>query len=48
MADSSNIKLFKRCEALGTEFEKVTSFITPEITEIDTEVLLKYIAENKD
>ena len=48
MADSSNIKLFKRCEALGTELEKATSFITPEITEIDTEVLLRYIAENKD
>lgn len=48
MADSSNIKLFKRCEALGTELEKATSFITPEITEIDTEVLLQYIAENKD
>ena len=48
MSDSFNIKLFKRCEALGAEFEKATSFITPEITKIDTEVLLQYLAENKD
>ena len=31
MANSENIKLFKRCEGIGTEFEKTTSFITPEI-----------------
>ena len=32
MANSENIKLFKRCEALSSEFRKATSFITPEIT----------------
>ena len=48
MADSENIKLFKRCEGLGTEFEKTTSFITPEITDIDTDVLLKYLDENNE
>lgn len=48
MADSENIKLFKKCEAIATEFEKVISFMTPEITNIDTEVLLKYIDENQD
>lgn len=48
MADGENIKLYKRCESLGTEFEKITSFITPEITNIDTKTLLQYIEENKD
>lgn len=48
MADSENIKLYKRCEGISTEFEKTVSFITPEITEIDTDVLLKYIEENNE
>ena len=48
MAESNNIKLYKKCEGIGTEFEKVTSFITPEITEIDTDTLLKYIEENNN
>lgn len=47
MAESRNIKLYKRCEAIATELEKTVSFITPEITEIDTETLLKYIDENE-
>ena len=47
MADSENIKLYKRCEAIGTEFEKTLSFMTPEITEIDTNKLLKFIEENE-
>ena len=48
MADSENIKLFKRCEGIGTEFEKITSFITPEITDIDTDILLKYLEKNAE
>ena len=48
MADSENIKLYKKCEGVGTEFEKTISFITPEITQIDTNILLKYIDENKE
>ena len=48
MGDSDNIKLYKKCEAIGTEFEKKVSFITPEITEIDSNVLLKMLSENKD
>ena len=48
MADSENIKLYKKCEGIGTEFEKTISFITPEITQIDTNILLKYIDENKE
>lgn len=47
MAESRNIKLYKRCEAIGTEFEKTLSFMIPEITEIDTNKLLKFIEENK-
>ena len=48
MANSENIKLFKRCEGIGTEFEKTTSFITPEITDIYTDLLLKYLDENNE
>ena len=48
MADSENIKLFKKCEAIGAEFEKIVSFITPEITNINTDILLKYLNENAD
>ena len=48
MANSDNIKLFKKCEGIGTEFEKVTSFITPEITDIDTDLLIKYLDENEE
>lgn len=48
MANSENIKLFKRCEGIGTEFEMATSFITPEITDIDTDLLLKYLDENNE
>ena len=48
MANSENIKLFKRCEGIGTEFEKTTSFITPEITDIDTDLLMKFLDENNE
>lgn len=48
MANSENIKLFKRCEGIGTEFEMATSFITPEITDIDKDLLLKYLDENNE
>ena len=48
MSDADGIKLYKRCEAIGTEFEKSVAFITPEITEIDTSILLKFIEENKE
>ncbi len=43
MAKSENIKLYKTVENLGTEFEKATSFITPEITKIENEKLLEFI-----
>ena len=46
MSNTDNIKLYKKCESIGTDFEKAVSFITPEITKIDDKILLKYIAEN--
>lgn len=48
MANGEKIKLFKRCEALSSEFRKATSFITPEITKIPTEILIQYIDENEN
>lgn len=48
MADSDNIKLYKKVEDIGTEFEKVTAFITPEITNLDEETILRFINENED
>lgn len=48
MAESENIKLYKKVEAIGTDFEKQTSFITPEITKIEDEKILKFIEENQD
>ena len=48
MANSENIKLFKRCQSIGTEFKKTTSFISVETTEIPVKTLIKYIEENND
>lgn len=47
MAESENIKLYKKVQNIGAEFEKATAFITPEITNIDEEILMKFIKENK-
>ena len=48
MAESKNIKLYKKVQNIGAEFEKATAFITPEITNIDedfarwyTDIVLK-------
>lgn len=43
MADNKGIKLYKTVENVGTEFEKATAFITPEITKIENEKLLSFI-----
>ncbi len=43
MANSNNIKLYKTVENVGTEFEKATAFITPEITRIENEKLLSFM-----
>ena len=46
MANSENIKLYKTAENVGAEFEKSSSFITPEITKIENEKLLSFINED--
>lgn len=43
MSNNEGIKLYKTVENIGTEFEKVTAFITPEITRIKNETLLSFI-----
>ena len=48
MGNSDNIKLFKKCEAISTEFERETSFITPEIKNIESNILLKYLDQNEN
>ena len=48
MANSENIKIFKKCESISADFERKTSFITPEITNIDTNILLKYLDQNEN
>ena len=46
MADSNKIKLYKEAESLGAELEKMSAFITPEITRIETEKLVSFINED--
>ena len=48
MANNENIKLYKKCERISSEFEKRTAFIIPEITNIETNVLLKYLDQNEN
>ena len=43
MADDKRIKLYKISESIGTEFEKKTAFIVPEITRIENETLLSFL-----
>ena len=46
MSDNNNIKLFKTVENIGTQFEKETSFITPEVMKMDNETISDYIAND--
>lgn len=43
MSDNNNIKLFKTVENIGAQFEKETSFITPEVMKMDNKTILDYI-----
>ena len=43
MANADNIKLYKTVENIGTKLEKVTSFITPEITQIENDKIKDFI-----
>lgn len=47
MSNQEGIKIFKEVENLGTEFSVKTSFITPEITYADEDVVRKYISEER-
>jgi len=47
MSNQDSIKLFKEVEKIGTDFAVSTSFITPEIIDSDSEVIEKYISEEK-
>lgn len=46
MADQDGIKLFKEVEKLSTNFGTAISFITPEITSAEENVINKYINED--
>ena len=48
MSNSEYIKLYKKVESIGNDFEKATSYITPEITQMDEEKILNFINENKN
>lgn len=43
MSNQESIKLFKEVENIGTEFEKITSFIEPEVSDIDEKILKQYL-----
>ena len=43
MSDPHKTKLYKKVENIGTEFEKATAFITPEIMKINNEVILSFL-----
>ena len=47
MADSKGISIFKEVQALDSNIDEVTAFAVPELTEIDTEKLKKYLNEDK-
>ena len=46
LQDSENIKRYKDVENLVQNFSNEISYITPEMTDIDEELLLKYLDEN--
>ena len=46
MASQNGIKLFKEVESLSTEFMTASSFIVPEISYADEEVIRNYLVQN--
>ncbi len=46
MGETSNLKLYKKIQNLQTDIQARTSFILPEITEIDDSILEKFISED--
>lgn len=48
MSSQEGIKIFKEVEALGTELNTKTSFMTPEITYADPEIIKQYLKDDKN
>ena len=48
MASQNGIKLFKEVESLSTEFMTASSFIVPEISYADEEVIRNYLVQNSN
>lgn len=48
MADSKNTEMYKVAEKVGTDISTVTSFIVPEITNIDEERLKEFLEQDKN
>ena len=47
MSNQESIKLYKRIEALTTEFSEVESFISPEVSKISDERLEEYLKDDR-
>ncbi len=48
LSNPEGIKLFKDAESLDAKIDETTSFMVPELTDIDTKVLENYLNENKE
>ena len=47
MSNGESIKLYKKIESLATNVSAKTSFIDPELSKVDTDILLKFLEENE-
>ena len=47
MSNQESIKLYKKIEALTTEFSEAESFISPEVSKIDNEKLEEYLKDSR-
>ena len=47
LGDQKAVKLFKRIESITTELSKIESFVSPEVSEIPTDILEKYLDEDR-
>ena len=47
LGDQKAVKLFKRIESITTELSKIESFVSPEVSKIPTNILEKYLDEDR-
>ena len=47
LGDQKAVKLFKRIESITTELSKIESFVSPEVSKIPTDILEKYLNEDR-